>query len=70
MASEESPVPKHGQPQERHEILHHISQVRMCTGRLRMSVQFSANGNVELIKEVMIIVMMKGSGIRNPHYGS
>ena len=53
-----------------HEIHHHISQVRMCTGRLRMSVQFSANGNVELIKEVMMIVMMKGSGIRNPYYGS
>ena len=56
--------------QERHEILHHISQVRMCIGSLRMSVQFSANGNVELIKEVMMIVMMKGSGIRNPYYGS
>ena len=56
--------------QGRHEIPHHISQVRMCIGSLRMSVQFSANGNVELIKEVMMIVMMKGSGIRNPYYES
>jgi len=56
--------------QGRHEILHHISQVRICTGRLRMSISFSANRNVKLIKEVMMIVMMKGSGIRNPYYGS
>jgi len=56
--------------QERHEILHHISQGVICTVRFRMSLPFSANGNVELIMEVMMMVMMKGSGIRNPFYGS
>jgi len=29
-----------------------------------MSEQFSANGNVELIMKVMMMVMMKGSGIK------
>jgi len=35
-----------------------------------MSEQFSANENVELIIKVMMMVMMKGSEIRNPFYGS
>jgi len=56
--------------QGRQEILHHISQGVMCTGRLRMSEHFSANENMELIMKVMMMVMMKGSRIRNPYYGS
>jgi len=56
--------------QGRHEILHHISQGVMCIGRLRMSLQFSANGNVELIMKLMMMVLMKGSGIKNPYYES
>jgi len=47
-----------------HDLLQHISPGVMCTVRLRMSLQFSASGNVEFMK------MTKGSGIRNPYYGS
>ena len=55
--------------QGRQEILHHISQGVMCTSLLRMSEQFSANENVELIMKAMMMIM-KGSVIRNPFYGS